>query len=188
MTSRKFRLVAAAAIVLVPGVSFAQKGNGSDISGPSQMTVTFAPLGTSTATGGTGAGPSPSTAGAVSNTIANFNSGAAIISPATGQPIAPAAVQQVGSLMSSGSPASLANVSGSLTAAGASSALVASLVQALANLSNANGSASPAAVIAALKAFNALVNGSSAAFLSNPPPTMLAIHAALVPMAASIGH
>lgn len=188
MMSSQIRFVAAAALVLGSGTVFAQSGNGSDVSGPSQVTVTFAPLGIPNATGGSNIGPSPSTFGAVGNVRSNFNSGSPVISPATGQPITPAAVHSVGDLISNGAPASLANVSAALNAAGAPSGAVATLTQALAALATADHDDMPRAVLASVKAFNALVASSPAAFLRNPPAAFLAIHAALVPMAASVGH
>jgi hypothetical protein len=127
-------------------------------------------------------------ADAVRSAQATFATGEAVISPATGQPIAPAAVLAVSSLISSGTPASLANVAGALHFAGAPSAPVAALAQAAAILSGANASAQHGAVLAAATAFNALVASSSAAFLRNPPPAFLAMHAALLPMAVSAGH
>ena len=152
------------------------------------MTVTFAPLGLTNNTSNPAIGASLSTPGAVAGIQASFNSGATVTSPATGQPIAPAAVRAVGALIGSGSPASLANVAAALIAGGAPSGQVAALTQALAVLSGVNGQTAPGAVIAAAKAFNALVGSASAAFLANPPAEFLAIHAALMPMAASIGH
>jgi len=187
MISSHIRFVAAAALALGSSAAYAQSGNGSDVSGPAQVPVTFAPLGTPNAGSGF-AGPSPSTPGAVSSVQASFGSGAPVTSPATGQPIAPSAVQAVSQLINSGSPASLASVAAALNGAGAPSGAVAELTQAIAMLSAAKGESTPAAVLSAAKAFNALVASASASFLKNPPPAFLAIHAALVPMAASIGH
>lgn len=190
MMSTQLRFVATATLALGSGaasVAYAQSGNASDSSGPAQMMVTFAPLGTANATSTTIA-PSPSTFGAVASVRSNFASGAAVISPATGLPIGPVGVQQVSALLTSGAPAALATVAAALNLAGAPTASVAELVQALALLSGVDQESAPAAVLAATKAFNALLATSSAAFLRNPPPAFLAIHAALLPTAASIGH
>lgn len=191
MLSYQLRLVAATVLVLGSSAAYAQSGNGSDISGPTQVPVTFAPLGVNNNNGNNnapGVGASLSTPGAVAGVQTAFTSGAAVTSPATGQPIAPAAVRAVGALITSGSPTSVANIAAALTAAGAPSGAVSALTQALALLSGTNAETAPGAVLAAVKSFNALVASASADFLRNPPAEFLAIHAALMPMAASIGH
>ena len=201
MSSRILNVVAAAAITLSAGALCAQSGNGSDVTGIPGGSVAggiFTPFGIGGGNGGSrgggrGAGVGGGALGAagsasISNVARSFSSGAPQISPATGQTIPPAAVAQVGSLISGGSPASVAQVSAALTSAGAPAGLTATLVQAMAALANVTSASAPRAIVDAARAFNALVASLPASFLANPPADFIAIQAALAPMVASITH
>ncbi|HLA90391.1 MAG TPA: hypothetical protein VJL28_08185 [Gemmatimonadaceae bacterium] len=182
----------AVAIALATSPAYAQSGNGSDVTGPTGGSLaggTFAPLPVPTGAGGgrVSIPPSPMAGPTVTSTAQSFSSGATQTSPATGQPIPVGAVTAIGALITSGSPATVAQVGAALQSSGAPGAEVAALTQALAALANVSPSAAPGAIITAALAFNALVANAPASFLQNPPAQFLAIHAALVPMANSIG-
>jgi hypothetical protein len=198
MKSRILNVVAAAAITVSASALYAQSGNGSDVSGPPGGGVaggTWVPFGGGgIANRGRGGGggrvgnANPNAAPAIANVAASFSNGSPQTSPATGQTIPPAAVAQIGALISGGSPASVAQVSTALQAGGAAPAQTAALVQALAALANVSAASAPQAIVNAAQAFNALVRSLSASFLANPPADFIAIQAALAPMVASITH
>jgi hypothetical protein len=179
----------------------AQKGNASDVTGPPAITIAggaFTPLPVPNSKGGSGTGGTSGASGGaalhgvVASIGATFSAGTAVISPATGQAIAPAAVETVGALIVSGSMASANSVGSSLQRGGATPLSVGTLMEAMIALSNASPSSVPGAIANAGKAFNALVASAPAGFFRSngggPPATFLAIHAALTPMLAAIGH
>ena len=166
--------------------AFAQSGNGSDISGPPVFSLAggaYAPL---PLTGGTRVMASEAVYTRVKRTGTEFASGSPQRSPVTGQLIAAEAVQAVGELMATGSPAAEARVARALQAEGASPDAVAFLTQALGELAKVSQDATPTALIAASQRFDGLVKGVPAAFVRTPPAMFLAIHAALVLMVTSL--
>ena len=184
----KHTMTLAAAALLGVG-SVAQAQNGSDVTGPPPTTTSggaFVPLPTTVA-GGSGGTVSSAVVAAVqsaqSGVTSNFTAASpSVTSPVTGQSILPAAASTIGTLITSGSNS--ASVTSTLTAGGAPAAQVTALVQAMAGLANGG---SPAAIAAAAQAFNALIQNAPPSLLANPPAEMLAIHAALLPMANAIG-
>lgn len=123
--------------------------------------------------------------GIPANVVASVNgslNGGSINSPISGGAVTGAPATNLGALMG-GSPAGVNGVTSALSGAGAPSALVVALVQALNGLGN---NPTPAAVIAAAQAFNALVGnpGTPTSALNNPQT--LAIHAALTALLAGI--
>ena len=166
--------------------AFAQSGNGSDVSGPPVFSLAggaYAPL---PLTGGSRTAASEAVYARVKRTGTEFASGNPQRSPVTGQLIAAEAVQAVGELIATASPAAEARVARALQAEGASPDAVAFLTQALGELAKVSQDATPTALIAASQRFDALVKGASAAFVRSPPAMFLAIHAALVPMVNSL--
>jgi hypothetical protein len=85
-----------------------------------------------------------------------------------------AAQRTVGAVLSGGSTTALGNT---LTAAGAPAVQVAALMDALHNL---GANPSPAALKAAILAYNAVINACPASFWNNPPASMQAIRGALL--------
>jgi hypothetical protein len=168
-------------------LSAAQAQNQSD------FIITFvsgSPVGGSFTPGAGGSGNTrtggPNANSVNANTVAGvdaaLNSGS-ITSPITGAAITGAAVTNLGSLMV-GSPAGVTSVSNALMRAGMPAALVGTLVQALNGLGN---NPSPAAVISAAQAFNALVHSTATPASALNTPEVLAIHAALSQLLAGIG-
>lgn len=128
--------------------------------------------------GGTGSALSPTVVAGVTGSL----NGGSINSPITGGAITGAAATNLGALLG-GSPAGVSGVSSALASAGAPTALVGSLVQALNGLGNGT---SPTAVIAAATAFNALIASASTPNGALNSPHLLAIHAALTALLAGI--
>jgi hypothetical protein len=185
------KISGAALVVMSASVAYAQSGSGSDVTGPTPgSTVTFAPLPVPTGTGGApgGGAPSPAAAGTVTTTGTSMAGGTPMTSPATNQPIPTAASQSVGQVISTGSPAAVAQVSAALQGAGAPPGATATLTQALAALAGASPSTAPGLIIGALNAFNSFVQNAPASFFATGtlPPQFLAVHAALVQMGSSI--
>jgi len=187
----KLSCAAAIASAFMATATYAQTGNGSDISGPAAgALVTFAPLNVPAA-GGTGGGsgaPNPGASSAVTGAGAVLSGNTPVISPATNQPIPLAAAQSVGAVITSGSPADVAATSAALQSAGGLAGATATLTNALAALAGATPSSAPGLIIAAAQAFNAFVASAPASFFAGGtlPAQFLAIHAALVPMVSSI--
>lgn len=148
--------VAAALLCLASAPAAAQNNNSDHIgTGIPAATISgmYAP--------GSAGGGSPVTAGSLANEERDLSSGSA-------------AQRSVGAVLSGGSTTALGN---SLTGAGAPAAQVAALMSALTNLGS---NPSPAALKAAILAYNAVVNGSPASFWNNPPASIQAIRGALL--------
>ena len=135
--------------------------------------------------GGGASAPSGAISTSISTTMATLSSGTTV-SPLTGGSITAASAVQVSTLVS-GNPqqqaAAAAAIAGELTAAGLGGAEAVALVKALAGLWNRP---SPAAVVSALTAFNALIANAPASALTNPPPALVTVHAALFLLSAGI--
>ena len=193
------KIAAAAGIMFGGSAALAQTGNGSDVTGVTGGSIaggSFTPLPTGgggvSGGGGNVSGGSPSSGPAISNTAQSFSNGSSQTSSITNTVIPAAAVSQVGAVITSGSPASVLALGTALTNSGASPATVANLTAALAALANVTSSSAPGAIISAAQAYNALIASAPASFFTSsnggPPPSILAIQAALAPMVASIGH
>jgi hypothetical protein len=172
-------LALALAILVAPLTVGAQSGTNG---GPASFSVAggaFAPL---PAKGSTGAAAPTWVDAAIKRTAAAYSSGSPQRSPATGQLIVAEAVQVVGELITSGSPAAEARLARALQASGASPDAVAFLTQALADLARVSPASAPIALRAATKQYNLFVASLPPGFLRNPPGHFLAVHAALVAM------
>jgi hypothetical protein len=121
-------------------------------------------------------------ANTVAGVDAALNSGS-ITSPITGAAITGAPATNVGALMV-GSPAGVTAVSNALLGARMPVALVGTLVQALNGLGN---NPSPATVISAAQAFNALVHSTATPASALNTPEVLVVHAALGQLLSGIG-
>ena len=95
----------------------------------------------------------------------------------------PAAAGAAVANLLSGAAGSVAVVQGQLNAAGAPTAETAAVMATMAGL---GANPSPAAVRNAVQKFNAMIAASSAAFLTNAPPVLLAMHNALTAFSAPL--
>jgi hypothetical protein len=188
MHSLRRCLLAGVMLASIGSASLAQTANGSDVTGPPSFSLAggaFAPLPSSHRSDGASVGSS-GVLDRVRRIGTEFATGAAQRSPATGQVIPAEAVQAVGELITTGSPAAEARIARALQADGASPESVAFLTQALGELSRASPASAPLALIAASQHFDALVRGAPVSFMRSPPAQFLAIHAALIPMVKAL--
>jgi hypothetical protein len=182
------KLAAAVAVTASSSTLLAQSGNGSDVTGPPSFSLAggaFTPL----PSGRRRDMPDVGTSAVLDRMRrigTEFATGAPQRSPATGQLIPAEAVQAVGELITTGSPAAEARIARTLQADGASPEDVAFLTQALGELSRASPASAPSALIAASQHFDALVRSAPVGFMRSPPATFLAIHAALIPMVKAL--
>jgi hypothetical protein len=148
--------VAAALLFLASATAAAQNNNSDHIgTGIPASTISgmYAP--------GSGGGGSRVTVGSLADEERDLSGGSA-------------AQRAVGAVLSGGSTTALGNT---LTGAGVPAAQVAALMDALHNL---GANPSPAALKAAILAYNAVINAAPAGFWHNPPASIQAIRGALL--------
>ena len=172
-----------AASLLFTGAAAAQ--NGSDISGPPPTSISggaFVPL----------PSPRPATVTAVGDMLSALSQVTArftaatpdVKSPITGAAVEPRVAASVGSLITSyGTGPASASISAALTGSGFNSAAVNGLLRAMAGLASGGYRDVAKAVVL----FNALIASASTAQLASPSMELVALHAALAPMATVMG-
>lgn len=106
-----------------------------------------------------------------------------LASPLTGATISPSVGAQISALLA-GAPGSLEALQGQLNASGAPTAETARLLLSLVGLTKngrggRSGDTDRGPVVRSLVAFNALIQSATPAFLTNAPPSLVAIHAVL---------
>jgi hypothetical protein len=185
----KSSLIISAIAITIATPVYAQS---SDVSGPPPTAiVTFAPIpGTSASAASSGFTNPVGMTAAVTGIVQSFNApGTSLTSSVTQAPIPFASLQLIGQIVQSGSPAGVTQLIASLQAAGAPAGATARLAAGLAAIGTAETPRQTAiAIHRATQAFNALIRSAPASFFAagTLPTQILAVHAALAPMAASI--
>jgi hypothetical protein len=169
------------ALTMILGSAAQAQNNGSDfliagLSG-SGANGNFTP-----GAGGNGAGGGTTVSAAIVGGVVSGLNGGSIRSPITGNNITGAAATNLGSLLG-GNAAGATAVTNALTTSGVPAAAAAALVSALSGLGN---NPTPAKVIAAANAFNALVANAGTSNAALNSPQVLAIHAALLALLGGI--
>jgi hypothetical protein len=196
---------------VVAPAAHAQRHNASDVTGPMQGSgltgnaYAPTPSGNTSTSGGTGGAVTPTatvTANAVGQALTTLSNG---VLPGVANAAAPqgaaspnsalttAAITDVTALLlgniqaDQASGGAMARLTAGLSSGGASSQSVRAVLQSLEGLSTTSPALVPARILAAIRAFNAIVETSSTDFLQHPSSVFTVLHATLSSITTAAG-